>query len=140
MFSGSVPLGCAAFLMVHHLTGGCWGFPIRRPLEAGTRTIPLLAILLFPLLLGLGRLYSWAIPTTLPRDPTLQFKHPVPERSFFPDARRDLFRDLAVLAHLLNQWSRRAGRNRRSASWRSDWKNQRAGTDPLWTHDHVLFD
>ncbi len=25
------PLGCAAFLMVHHLTGGFWGLPIRRP-------------------------------------------------------------------------------------------------------------
>ena len=49
------PLGCAAFLMVHHLTGGFWGLPIRRPLEAATRTLPLLNALALPLLLGLAR-------------------------------------------------------------------------------------
>ena len=26
--------------MLHHLTGGRWGLPIRRILEAGSRTIP----------------------------------------------------------------------------------------------------
>ena len=70
------PLGCAAFLMVHHLTGGFWGLPIRRPLEAGTRTLPLLAALALPLLLGLGYLYSWTHSDLVAADAALKFKQP----------------------------------------------------------------
>lgn len=47
-----VALGCFAILMLHHLVGGRWGFVIRRTLEAGTRTLPLLALLFIPLLIG----------------------------------------------------------------------------------------
>ena len=39
----SIPVGCQAILMLHHLTGGWWGYPIRRLLEAGTRTFPAMA-------------------------------------------------------------------------------------------------
>lgn len=77
------PLGCAAFLMVHHLTGGFWGLPIRRPLEAATRTLPLLAALALPLLLGLGRLYTWTHPDLVAADATLQFKQPYLNLPFF---------------------------------------------------------
>src|SRR5580698_10481170 len=38
-------LGCLAWLMIQHVTGGVWGTVIRRPLEAGTRTLPLMALL-----------------------------------------------------------------------------------------------
>ena len=68
------PLGCTAFLMVHYLTGGKWGLPIKRPLEAAAATFPLLAVLIIPLLFGLGHLYAWANPATVAGDPTLQFK------------------------------------------------------------------
>ena len=47
-----VGLGCLAILMLHHMVGGRWGYVIRRTLEAGTRTIPLLAILFIPLAIG----------------------------------------------------------------------------------------
>jgi len=47
-----VALGCLAILLLHHLVGGKWGFVIRRTLEAGTRTFPLLALLFIPLLIG----------------------------------------------------------------------------------------
>lgn len=47
-----VAVGCFAILMLHHLVGGKWGFVIRRTLEAATRTIPLLALLFIPLLIG----------------------------------------------------------------------------------------
>lgn len=77
------PLGCAAFLMVHHLTGGFWGLPIRRPLEAGTRTLPLLTLLVLPLLLGLGRLYSWTHADLVAADSALKFKQPYLNLPFF---------------------------------------------------------
>jgi hypothetical protein len=56
----SIPLGCTAILMLHHLTGGWWGLPIRRILEAGSRTIRLMAILFIPVLFGMSKLYLWA--------------------------------------------------------------------------------
>jgi hypothetical protein len=99
------PLGCAAFLMVHHLTGGFWGLPIRRPLEAGTRTLPLLAVLLFPLLLGLGRLYSWTHSDIVAGDPALQFKHPYLNVPFFLIRNVIYFLVWFALIHRLNRWS-----------------------------------
>jgi hypothetical protein len=47
-----VGLGCLALLMLHHMVGGSWGYVIRRTLEAGTRTIPLLALFFIPLAIG----------------------------------------------------------------------------------------
>src|SRR2546423_10725623 len=53
-------LGCLGVVMIHHLTGGRWGFVTRRFLEAGFMTLPVMAILFIPLLFGLPELYSWA--------------------------------------------------------------------------------
>jgi len=35
VFWVGVALGCWAILMLHHLVGGRWGFPLRRCLESG---------------------------------------------------------------------------------------------------------
>src|SRR3954447_9939110 len=55
-----VPLGSAAFLMMHYLTGGSWGVPLKRPLETAPAALPFFAVLLIPLLFGLHRLFPWA--------------------------------------------------------------------------------
>lgn len=47
-----IALGCFAILMLHHMVGGNWGFVIRRTLEAGSKTFPLMAILFIPLVFG----------------------------------------------------------------------------------------
>lgn len=57
-----IALGCLGLLMLHYVVGGRWGVPIRRLLEAGVGTLPLLLVLLVPLLLGLRELYPWARP------------------------------------------------------------------------------
>jgi len=59
-----VALGSMAILMIRHLTGGGWGTVIRRILGAAMRTLPLLAVLFIPMLVGVyqGRLYPWAMP------------------------------------------------------------------------------
>jgi hypothetical protein len=57
-----VALGSMAILMIRHLTGGGWGTVIRRILGAAMRTLPLLAILFVPVILGIRRLYIWAQP------------------------------------------------------------------------------
>jgi hypothetical protein len=59
VFWMAFPLGSLALLMLHHLTGGGWGFVIRRLCEAGARTFALMAVLYLPLLAGMRRLYPW---------------------------------------------------------------------------------
>ena len=46
--------------MLQYLTGGQWGVVIRRPLEAATRTLPLLVLLFIPLAFGMQGLYARA--------------------------------------------------------------------------------
>ncbi|MFO1498546.1 MAG: hypothetical protein U1G07_09165 [Verrucomicrobiota bacterium] len=55
-------LGCMAVAMIHHLTGGRWGYPTRRFLEAGFSTMPVVTVLFVPILFGLSDLYPWADP------------------------------------------------------------------------------
>ena len=57
-----VALGSMAILMIRHLTGGGWGMVIRRILGAAMRTVPLLALLFIPVILGMHKLYIWARP------------------------------------------------------------------------------
>ncbi len=51
--------GGLCFLMLQYVTGGKWGNLLRRPLEAMTRTLPLLVGLLIPLLFFGKRLWLW---------------------------------------------------------------------------------
>lgn len=61
-----IALGSMVNVMVHELTGGVWGFAIRRPLEAAIGTVPVMAVLAIPLLFGLPDLYPWARPLVGP--------------------------------------------------------------------------
>ena len=67
-------LGCLFLLLLHHLVGGPWGFPIQRLLTAGSRPLFLLAPLFLPILLGAGMLYVWADPAVIEADAALQAK------------------------------------------------------------------
>jgi len=67
-----VALGSMAILMIRHLTGGGWGMVIRRILGAAMRTVPLLAVLFIPIILGMHKLYIWARPLELIQDKHLR--------------------------------------------------------------------
>jgi hypothetical protein len=54
--------GSLGLLMIHHLAGGRWSFCLQRPLEAATRTFPLLLVLFIPILFGMDQLYAWMRP------------------------------------------------------------------------------
>ncbi len=62
MFWLGVCLGSLAILMLYHLTGGAWGYLIRRILEAQISTLPLMMVLFIPLAFGLSEIYLWAQP------------------------------------------------------------------------------
>ncbi len=74
LFWAGIVLGGFGLLTIHHLTGGEWGFLLRRPLEAGLRTLPVVAVLFVPVLFGLGRLYAWARPGAGADDPVMRNK------------------------------------------------------------------
>jgi hypothetical protein len=52
--------GGLAMLMLQYVSGGKWGLILRRPLEAMTRTLPLVGLMLLPILLLMKHLYQWA--------------------------------------------------------------------------------
>src|SRR3982751_2094760 len=59
LFWLGLALGCMGVAMMHHLTGGRWGFVIRRFLESGFRTLPLMLAFFIPLFFGARQLYPW---------------------------------------------------------------------------------
>jgi hypothetical protein len=105
IFWALVPLGCMGVLMLHHMTGGWWGYPLRRILEAGTRTLPLVFVLFLPLLAGMTRLYPWAQPDVVAADPILEYKKPYLNPAFFTVRAFIYFAVWILLASLLNKWS-----------------------------------
>lgn len=105
-----VPMGCMAILMLHHLTGGWWGYPIRRLLEAGSRTFALMAVLFVPLFFGLSTLYPWANPMVVSADPILQRKKWYMTTGMFTARTVIYFAVWLLIAVLLNRWSREQDR------------------------------
>lgn len=79
----TVPLGCLALLLTYHLAGGPWGRMLGEPLEAGARTLPLIALLGLPLLFDLDALFPWARPEYLAREEIVARKVFYLEPSFF---------------------------------------------------------
>jgi hypothetical protein len=52
--------GGLAMLMLQYVSGGKWGLLLRRPLEAMSRTLWLVAAMLVPVLVFMKHLYQWA--------------------------------------------------------------------------------
>jgi hypothetical protein len=56
--------GGLVLLMLQHVSGGKWGLLLRRPLEAMSRTLPLVALFFIPIALLWKHLYQWALYPT----------------------------------------------------------------------------
>lgn len=69
-----VALGSMAIVMIRHLTGGGWGTVIRRVLGAAMRTLPVLAILFIPIIIGVlqHRNYPWLLRLDAIQDPHIR--------------------------------------------------------------------
>lgn len=100
-------VGSVFILAIHYLVSGRWGVVIQRILEAGSTTLPLMALLTIPLLFALPVLYEWARPDAVAHDVLLQHKAPYLNVPFF------VFRVLGYLvlwtavAYLYRQWAAR---------------------------------
>ena len=60
MLTFGFAVGGLALLMVQYVSGGKWGLLLRRPLEAMSRTLPLVFTYWLVIALSLRRLYLWA--------------------------------------------------------------------------------
>ena len=78
-----VASGCLGLLLLHHLSGGVWGLMIRRSMEAGARTLPVVGLFVLPLLFGLGHLFAWADHAKVEADHLLHHKAPYLNPAFF---------------------------------------------------------
>jgi len=105
LFWLGMTLGCLAILMIHHVAGGRWSAVIRRLLESGTRTVPLMALLFLPVALGTHQLYEWAHHDVVARDAVLQAKSAYLNVPFFLARAVFYFAVWLALMGLLNRWS-----------------------------------
>jgi hypothetical protein len=108
VFWVGIAVGCLGLLMLQHLTGGAWGLVIRRVLEAGTRTLPLLIILFIPLVFGLSHIYEWVHPEHIAEPAARKLvgaKHNYLNVPFFLIRTAVYFAIWAGLTLLLNRWS-----------------------------------
>lgn len=105
LFWFGIAMGSLALLMIYHVTGGAWGSVIRRSLESAVRTIPLLAVLFLPVVLGVHALYEWADTSRLAHDPLLQHKSTYLNVPFFIFRAALYFAVWTLLAIFLSRWS-----------------------------------
>lgn len=102
IFWGGICLGSIGVLILQYLTGGAWGVVIRRIVEAGSRTLPIVVLMFVPLAVGIKSLYEW---THLPAD-----DHVMLHRGWFMTPESWILRSaiyfalFGVMVYLLNKW------------------------------------
>lgn len=104
IFWGGLCFGSIGVLMLQYLTGGAWGIVIRRIVEAGSRTLPLVVLLFLPIAVGVytHNIYEWTH-----MDPT---EHAIAARgpyltTWFWILRSFIYFGVwGVMVYLLNKW------------------------------------
>jgi hypothetical protein len=111
--------GALAMLMLQYVTGGKWGLLLRRPLEAMTRTLPLVALMFVPILVFMKHLYQWALYPTEETTNNAYLNHRIThEQALTANFKRPMLNPHAMIAEsciifavlflfmfLLNKWS-----------------------------------
>lgn len=114
MFWFGITIGSTAWLMAHHVTGGGWGFILRRLLEAATRCWPYVLGMFVPIIIAmfLSRpdghygLYEWADHKIVRSDQILTAKAGYLNPMGWLVRAGLCFLIWFALAHYLNKWSR----------------------------------
>jgi hypothetical protein len=83
LFFLSLALGGLFFVLIQYATQGAWGVVLRRIGETTFATIPVIAALFIPLVLGLHDVYSWSAPGAADQDALLRWKSPYLNVPFF---------------------------------------------------------
>ena len=104
LFFLGIALGSMGLMMIQHLSGGAWGV-FRRVFEASSRTLPLLALLFMPVVLGMGTLYPWTHPDHVLEDEILRHKTAYLNTGFFLIRALIYFTGWILIAWTMTRWS-----------------------------------
>lgn len=107
LYTLGIGLGGLVMVMIYHLTTGNWGAAIRRVTEAASRTIPLMALLFIPIVVGIPALYEWSHAETVAADELLHHKQAYLNPSAFVVRAVFYFVVWSLLTLLLNSWAAR---------------------------------
>jgi hypothetical protein len=107
LFVLALTLGPLAWLLLQYLTGGAWGMVIRRPSEAALRTMPLVALMFLPIVIGIPNLYAWSHKANVAASAVLQHKHVYLNVPFFLFRAAIYFAGWLFLSWYYNRASRR---------------------------------
>jgi hypothetical protein len=119
VFWFGMAFGCLCIQMLHVLSGGAWGVLARKAFHAASSTMPVVALLFVPLLLGLRALYPWANPEVVAHDELIQHKAAYLNPAFFIGRSVFYFAVWSVLAlALYRRAARRGSRERASRTMR----------------------
>jgi hypothetical protein len=99
-------VGSLAWLMLQYITGGNWGMVIRRPCEAAARTLPLVALMFLPIVIGIPNLYEWSHAARVAADPDLQQKHAYLNLPFFLARSVVYLGGWTLIGRLFSNWSK----------------------------------
>jgi hypothetical protein len=98
-------LGSLGLLMIHHLTGGYWGYSVRRFLESAVANLSLLAVLFVPVFFGLPQLYPWKNPSILAADEILRSRQYYLNTPGYIIRSAVVFMIWIIIGRLLLKWS-----------------------------------
>ena len=133
LFWFGIGFGGLALSMLHRLVGGSWGLIVRRPMEAASLTMPLLALLFVPIFLGLATLYpEWAVKPEKVHELSQAVKHKLGylNANFFLLRAGLCFASWTVLAYLMSRWSVRQDSTPNPAA--SRWPQMIAAPGLVW--------
>ena len=135
--------GGLVFLMLQYVSGGKWGLLLRRPLEAMTRTLPLVFVLFLPIGFLMKHLYQWAAFPTVQAELNARAAHLVTDEQALTAISKIsmlspvsvwiqsliIFAVMGVFIFLLNRWSLErdadpmAGTERSYSRWQIRFEN-----------------
>lgn len=107
LFWTSLSLGCFYVGLIHYLTAGRWGLPLRRMLEAGYMTLPIMVLFAVPIFFGLQELYPWARPGAVATDKILRAHASFEKPTWFVIRTVVFFAIWIFIAAPLRKWSLR---------------------------------
>lgn len=106
LFWTGLSLGGIGLTLLHHLAGGSWALPLRRPFEAAGSLIILMAVFFIPILVGIKALYIWTDPEVLAHHADIAHKTAFLNVGFFTQRAVFYFALWIAAAYMLAAWSR----------------------------------
>jgi hypothetical protein len=83
LFFVSLALGALFFVLIQYAAQGGWGIVLRRIGETTFATLPVMAVLFLPVVVGLHDLYEWTHHDVVEQDALLRWKSPYLNTTFF---------------------------------------------------------